>query len=53
MKKQFKYADDKHIPFVAIVGDEEMSNQVISLKNMLTGEQAQHTVEELIEKLLC
>jgi len=52
MKKQFKYADDKHIPFVAVVGDEEMSNQVISLKNMLTGEQAQHTVEELIEKLL-
>jgi histidyl-tRNA synthetase len=52
MKKQFKYADDKHIPFVAIVGDEEMSKQVVSLKNMLTGEQAQHTVEELIEKLL-
>jgi histidyl-tRNA synthetase len=52
MKKQFKYADDKHIPFVAVVGDEEMSNQVVSLKNMLSGEQTQHTVEELIEKLL-
>jgi histidyl-tRNA synthetase len=51
MKKQFKYADDKLIPFVAIVGDEEMNKNVVSLKHMHSGEQTVHSVEELIEKL--
>jgi histidyl-tRNA synthetase len=39
MKKQFKYADDKGIPYVAIVGENEMKEQVVSLKNMKSGEQ--------------
>jgi histidyl-tRNA synthetase len=52
MKKQFKYADDKHIPYVAIVGEEEMKTQVVSLKHMQSGEQTTCTMEDLIEKML-
>lgn len=39
MAKQFKYADDKHIPFVAILGENEMKQGVITIKDMKTGEQ--------------
>lgn len=39
MKKQFAYADQKGIPFVAVVGSEEMAQDTVMLKNMKTGEQ--------------
>ena len=39
MKKQMGYADAKKIPFVAIVGGDEMAANKVMLKNMLTGEQ--------------
>lgn len=48
MKKQMGYADSKKIPFVAIVGESEMVEGKINLKNMLTGEQTLVTIEELI-----
>ena len=48
MKKQMGYADTKKIPFVAIVGENEMNEGKINLKNMLTGEQSPVTIEELI-----
>lgn len=51
MKKQMGYADDKHIPFVAIVGGNEMETNTVMLKNMLTGEQKQVTLDELIGNL--
>ena len=51
MKKQFKYADDKKIPFVAIIGADEMANGTIALKNMQSGEQANLRLEELISQL--
>ncbi len=47
MKKQMGYADDKHIPFVAIVGGNEMETNTVMLKNMASGEQKQVTLEEL------
>jgi histidyl-tRNA synthetase len=50
MKKQMGYADTKKIPYVAIVGENEMNEGKINLKNMLTGEQELVTVEELIER---
>ena len=50
MKKQMGYADAKKIPFVAIVGENEMAENKINLKNMLTGEQTLVTIEELIER---
>lgn len=39
MKKQMSYANDKNIPFVAVVGSDEMAQNKVMLKNMLTGEQ--------------
>lgn len=48
MKKQMGYADAKKIPYVAIVGETEMAEGKINLKNMITGEQRLVSVEELI-----
>ena len=47
MKKQMGYADDKKIPYVAIVGGNEMETNTVMLKNMATGEQKQVTLDEL------
>ena len=47
MKKQMAYADAKQIPFVAIVGGDEMAQNTVMLKNMTTGEQKQVTIEEI------
>ena len=51
MKKQMGYADDKHIPFVAIVGGNEMETNTVMLKEMASGEQKQVTLEELIVRI--
>ena len=51
MKKQMGYADNKKIPFVAIVGETEMQEEKINLKNMLTGEQTLVSIDQLIETL--
>ena len=48
MKKQMGYADAKQIPYVAIVGGDEMASNTVMLKNMATGEQKQVTLAELI-----
>ena len=48
MKKQMSYANDKNIPYVAIVGENEMNEGKLTLKNMTTGEQALVTPEELL-----
>ena len=47
MKKQMGYADDKKIPYVAIVGSNEMDTNTVMLKNMASGEQQQVTLEQL------
>ena len=51
MKKQMSYANVKQIPFVALAGENEMSEGKFTLKNMLTGEQQLLAIEELIEKV--
>lgn len=51
MQKQMKYANDRGVQFVALVGDNEIQNQTIQLKNMETGEQVPVSVYELIERL--
>ncbi len=51
MKKQMAYANAKQVPFVAIVGESELAEGKINLKNMITGEQSLVTPEELIEKI--
>ena len=49
MKKQMGYADAKGIPFVAIVGENELASGTITLKDMASGEQKQVTIDELTE----
>lgn len=49
MKKQMAYANAKQIPFVAIIGENEMSDGKVMLKDMQTGEQRLVTAEALIE----
>lgn len=51
MKKQMSYADDKKIPFVVIIGGDEMQSGQLTLKNMTSGEQEKITIEKTIEKL--
>lgn len=51
MKKQMSYADTNKIPFVAIVGETELANGVITLKNMATGTQESVTISEMIKQL--
>jgi len=52
LKKQLGYADDKKIPFVVLIGSEEIQSGKLTLKNMRSGEQEKITPEELIGKLL-
>ncbi|WP_407403052.1 histidine--tRNA ligase [Sodaliphilus sp.] len=51
MKKQMAYANDRKVPFVAIIGDNELKDGTIAVKNMVTGEQQSLTVEAMIELL--
>ena len=48
MKKQMSYANAKMVPFVAIVGENEMKEGKVMLKNMTSGEQSLVTPEELV-----
>lgn len=49
LKKQMGYANNKNIPFVALVGENEIKNQQIMVKNMETGEQTPYTIVQLIK----
>ncbi len=51
MKKQMAYANNRKIPFVALVGEQEMQDGVITLKEMETGNQERLTPAELVERL--
>lgn len=51
MKKQMNYANKRDIPFVVVVGDEELKSNTYSLKNMSSGEQVKVSLSELKEKL--
>ena len=45
--KQFKYASDKNIPFVAILGPDELAKNIVTIKNMTTGQQQTISAEEI------
>ncbi|MFA5026000.1 MAG: histidine--tRNA ligase [Candidatus Shapirobacteria bacterium] len=49
--KQFKYASDKNILFVALIGSNEAANNEVTLKNMSTGEQKTIKQGEIINNL--
>jgi histidyl-tRNA synthetase len=49
LKKQFDYADKKKIPFVIVIGSEEMQSGILTIKNMETGEQEKKNIEEILK----
>jgi histidyl-tRNA synthetase len=51
MKKQMNYADKKNIPFVVIIGQDEIEKDVLSVKNMKTGEQEEMRLTDFIMKV--
>ena len=46
-EKQFKYADKKNIPFVAIIGSKELAETTVTIKNRLNGQQQSVSFSEL------
>jgi len=51
LNKQLKYASDIGCAFVGIAGDSEMKNGTLMVKNLVSGEQAEQTVEQVISSL--
>lgn len=51
LKKQLNYADDKKIPYVILIGSEEMESGNLSLKNMKSGDQQKLSIEQIIAAL--
>ena len=48
LKKQMNYADQRSIPFVVIIGPEEIKNDIFIVKNMRTGDQSKHSISSII-----
>lgn len=51
LKKQLAYADSKRIPYVVLIGSQEMDTGLLSLKNMQSGAQQQLSVEDMMHVL--
>ena len=55
LKKQMNYADQRNIPFVIMIGPEEIKNDIFLIKDMKTGDQSKHSISSIItilEKLV-
>lgn len=52
LKSKFKYADKLQIPYVIIIGEDEIAEGKVTMKNMITGEEARLSIEECINELL-
>ena len=50
MQKQLKYANARKVPFVVLVGSQEMESGQLTLKDMSSGAQEKLTAQQLIEK---
>ena len=51
MKKQFKYAEDKNIPYIVFIGETELESSLIKVKDQASGEQEELSVDEFIVQL--
>ena len=51
LKKQMTYANNKNIPYVIMIGEDEIKSEKLTLKNMKTGEQQMITFDKLVELL--
>jgi histidyl-tRNA synthetase len=47
--KQFKYAEKKNIPFVIIIGEEELKNDSCKIKNLATGQQTELAIKNIFD----
>ena len=51
MKKQMKYGNDRNIPYVVMIGSDELKNGSITFKNMVSGKQQTGNFNELLAEL--
>ncbi|SMC72487.1 histidine--tRNA ligase [Pedobacter nyackensis] len=51
LKKQMSYADDKRIPYVILIGSDEMQTGFLTIKDMQSGSQKQLSIESIVELL--
>ncbi len=51
IKAKFKYADRLAIPYVIVMGEDEIANNTVSLKEMQTGKQETLSLEQVMERL--
>ena len=51
MKKQMKYADQKGVKYVMLIGEEEIKSEIYSLKDMEKGDQVKGNLEEIISRI--
>lgn len=51
IKAKFKYADKLQIPYVIVIGEDEVNSGTVTLKNMETGEQQKYLLEEVIKQI--
>ena len=51
IKAKFKYADKLKIPYVIVIGEDEINTGLLTLKNMTTGEQERLSIEDIIKKI--
>lgn len=51
LKKQMSYADANKIPYVALIGSDEIQSGLLTVKNMISGEQEKISLENFISKL--
>jgi histidyl-tRNA synthetase len=52
IKKQMEYADKKKIPFVIVIGSEELKTGILTLKKMETGEQLKLSLQEIVDTII-
>eukprot|EP00095_Tigriopus_kingsejongensis_P007457 maker-scaffold293_size218662-snap-gene-1.7 protein:Tk07457 transcript:maker-scaffold293_size218662-snap-gene-1.7-mRNA-1 annotation:"hypothetical protein" len=51
MKKQMKYANDRNVPYVIVIGSDEMKTGELTIKDMIIGTQSNSSIHEIINKL--
>ena len=47
MKKKMNYANKQNIPYAMIIGEDEVANETVTIKNMVTGEQEIKKLDEI------
>ena len=50
--KQFKYADSIKVPWVCVIGESEIAENTVTLKNLSTGEQNTYPRSEIASKII-